>query len=163
MKLRLQSRCIFFDQAAIDANDFQGPLLQVMGFFCVEGQDLPCNAIGYNQCRDRFGSQASHGLKPVAPVRSPESIVRRGDCYDRIEKATSFVDDVGKSPMMRVREIALEGRRLDSPDGQDRKQQRMPSERFLIEAHNTTTGFFDCLGDSGGLVRGLIETAFGRT
>src|SRR6266496_3464974 len=61
---------------------------------------------------------------------------------------------------MSIGEISLEGRGFNSIDRQNRKQERMTAERFLVQSHNAASGFLDCLCSFRGSSCRLIETAF---
>ena len=91
-----------------------------MRLFRIQSQDLPCDlAIRDHQRRNGTRAQPAHGLKPVTAIRCPKASFRRDHRNDRVEKAAGFVNDVGQSFVMRVREVALEGRRLYRIDGKN--------------------------------------------
>jgi hypothetical protein len=46
---------------------------------------------------------------------------------------------------MSIGEISLERGRLDGIDWQNRKQERMSAERFLVRSNHAPAGFGDCL------------------
>src|SRR5580700_7481880 len=95
-------------------------------------------------------------------VGSPETCLRRHDSVDRVEKTPGFVDDIREPFVMSIREISLEGSWLDGIDGQNRKQERMTAERFLVQPHNAASGFLDCLCSFRGSSCRLLEPALGR-
>src|SRR5260370_41918773 len=71
-KLRLGSRCVFIQQTAIDADDLQRFLFQVVRLLRVHSQDLPGDrASRHDQSRNCLCSHAAHGLRTVTPVRRP--------------------------------------------------------------------------------------------
>ena len=86
-----------------------------MGLLGVEGEDLPGDlARGHEQRGDGSGAEALHRREPMTSVLSPEARGALGsrDGDHRIEEATGLLDDLGEALVVRVAEIALEGRRL---------------------------------------------------
>jgi hypothetical protein len=60
-----------------------------------------------------------------------------------------------------IREIPLERDGLEGIDWQNRKQDRVSAERFLVRSSNAAAGFLDRLCNLGS-ARGLIQPAFCR-
>jgi hypothetical protein len=134
-----------------------------VGLFGVERQDLPRNlTIGYHQGRNRFGAEPPHRGQPVPAVRSPEPGIGSGDGDDGVKKATGLINDICEPLVMGIREIPLKRGGLDSADGQNRKQQRMPPKGVFPGSHHTTAGFFDGFDTRGSASGEPVEEAFCR-
>ena len=56
--------------------------------------------------------------------------------------------------MVRVGEIALEGRRLDARDGEDRDGERVAAERVAVRADERAALVLDALDERRGAPRG---------
>jgi hypothetical protein len=74
--------------------------------------------LGNDERHDRLGAELFHGAEPVVPVRRPVLSVARRHGDDGVEEPIELVDRAGESFDVRFREIALEGRGLDTVDGQ---------------------------------------------
>ena len=72
-----------------------------------------------------------HRLQPMVAVRRPVLVVV-ADRDDRIEEAADLLDDAHQPLDVRVRGIALEGRRLDACDRQRDEEQRLAAERVAV-------------------------------
>jgi hypothetical protein len=80
----------------------------------------------------------------MAAIGGPEAFARGCDNRDdRVEKAPSLTNNVGEPLVVSVGKITLKRRRLDLVDGENREQQRMTSEWFLVQAHHTAPGLLD--------------------
>src|SRR5206468_2867121 len=70
---------------------------------------------------------------------------RSGDRDHRIEEAPRLGDDVREALVVRVGEIALEGRGLDLVDRQDGEDERLPAERIEVRADDDAPFVGDAL------------------
>src|SRR3989442_15061094 len=115
-KLRLRPRTVFVDQPAVDADDFQRALAQVVRLLRVEREDLPGDlALRHDQRGDRPRAEAPHRLQPVPAVRRPEPLARRRDRDHRVEEQAGAVDDVGEPARSEERRVGKECRSRWSP------------------------------------------------
>ena len=75
-----------------------------------------------------------HRGQAVATVRRPEPahLLGRGDGDHGVEEAPGLLDDLGEALVMRFAEVALERRRLDLRDREDREEHRVTAERILV-------------------------------
>src|SRR6266446_2318166 len=128
---------VLVQQAPVYADHLERLLAQVVRLFGVEGEDLPGDfALGHDERRDRPCAQPSHRLQPVPAVRRPEALLGRGDRDHRVEKHSRAVEDVGELAVMRLRKVALEGRRLDALDRKNREEERVLPERIAVGTDN---------------------------
>ena len=108
-----------------------------MRFFGVEGEDLPGDlALGNDERGDGPRAEPAHRLQAVPAVRGPEALLRRGDRDHRVEKHSRAVEDVGELAVVRLRKVALEGRRLDALDRKNREDERVLPERIAVGTEN---------------------------
>src|SRR6267154_687946 len=150
-------------QAAGDADHFEGLLAQVVRFFRVEREDLPGDlAPGHHERGDGPRAQPAHRFEAMPAVRGPEAFVGRGDRDHRIQKHPGAVEDVGELPVVGLREIALEGRGLDAIDGKDREQERVLPERIVVRPEHQTPFALDPRAHFLGFGRKRVEPALGR-
>src|SRR5439155_7124215 len=119
------------------SDHFERLLAQVVRLFGVEGEDLPGDfALGNDERGDGPRPEPAHRLEAVAAVRGPETSFRRGDGDHRVEKHSRAVEDVGELAVVRLRKVALEGRRLDALDRKNREDERVLPERIAVGAEN---------------------------
>ena len=132
-----------------------------MSLLRIQGEDLPGYlAVSHDERSNGFRPKAAHGFEAMPAIRSPEAFLRRDDSDDRVEKTPCFVDNVSEPFVVSIGEISLERGGLDGIDRQNRKQDRVPAERFLVRSHNAAAGFLDRLRNLRGSSCRLIEPAF---
>src|SRR6266567_1237653 len=127
----------------------------------IQSQDLPRYlAIGYHQSSNRLGSKPAHGFKPVPPIRSPKAVARRDNSNNWVEKTPGLINDVGQAFVMGIGQVPLKRCRFDSINRQNRNENRMAAERFLIGPHHAAASFFDRFRHLGRSFRRLDQSAF---
>ncbi len=115
---RFGARAVLGEQAAVDANDLERSLFQVVRFLRVECQDLPGDlALGDYERGNGLGPQPPHGLQAMAAIGCPKPAFGRRYGNDGVKKAVRLGDDVSQPLVVGVGQVALKRRRFDARDG----------------------------------------------
>lgn len=114
---------------------------------CVFGLDIE----DLSKVRVLLIAAADEAAELAAPLPIPFfqivcllGVQQRHDGNDRIQETAGLVDNVSQALVVSVGKIALERRCFNRIDGQNRKQDRMTTERFFIPADDAAAGFLDC-------------------
>src|SRR5215470_3521517 len=103
-KLQFLPGSIFLYESAVDPNDLQCTLFQIVRFLGVQREDLPGHlSICNNECRNRLRSQAAHRFEPMAAIGSPEAIARCRNRNNGVEETSGLVDNICQALVMRIR------------------------------------------------------------
>jgi hypothetical protein len=127
----------------------QRPLSQVVRLFGVEGQDAVRHLhLGDDQRHDGPAAQSLHRFQPVVAVGRPVLAFIGAHRDHRIEKAVQLIDGDGQLVGVRLRQIALEGCRLDPVDGQAGQHLPVAAQRVFIGPQHRAAILFDRLGQA---------------
>src|SRR5262249_26154363 len=146
-EIRLFTRPILVDKAAINAPHFEGSFFQVMSLFGIQCKDLPRQfPVWSDECGDGLRAQTAHGFESMASVRRPESAASRSRHRDdRVEEGACFHNHSRQFFGMSLREVSLERRGCDRMDRKNRNYEWRPTERIPPRTGNQSPVLFDAI------------------
>ena len=95
-------------------------------------------------------------------IRSPEASLWCDHSDNRVKKTPGLVDEIRKPFVVSIGEISLKRGGLDGIDRQNREQDRVSAERFLVRSNNAGRRLSRSPPPPPQQHRRLIQPAFGR-